>query len=148
MMKKLIKSIFGGRRKESMPQTKMGMLVERYQQRCADWLNQKSARLSVSTIVVLMSIFLMGGASFFVFVMFRSLTHFEAASPAIPADGRYTLPYGAGSAVVAPLSTAEIRLVEQYRSYMDSVSTKVFGKISPDSLGGDIKKYNSPIKKK
>jgi hypothetical protein len=148
MMKKLIKSIFGDRRKESTPQTKIAMLAERYQQRCAEWLNRKSARLSVSTIVVLMSIFLMGGASFFVFVMFRSLTHFEAASPAIPADGRYMLPYGAGSAAVAPLSTAEIRLVEQYRSYMDSVSTKVFGKNSPDSLSGDIKKYNSPIKKK
>jgi len=87
-MKKLIKSIFSQRRKEGAPQTRLGMFAERCQQRCADWLNNKIARLSVTTIVVSMSIFLMGGGTFFVFVMFRSLMYLDEGIPAIETGGR------------------------------------------------------------
>ncbi|WP_333627464.1 hypothetical protein [Sphingobacterium siyangense] len=149
-MKNLIKSIFGGARKQSAPQTRLGMLAERWQHRCADWLNRKTARLSVAAIVVSMSLLLMGGGTFFVFVMFRSLLYLDGAIPAKQSEGRYEVQYGssAGIAGTAILSREEIRLLEQYRSYVDSISLAAPDKIAQDSLDAIVKKYHSQTKSK
>ncbi|QRY55584.1 hypothetical protein [Sphingobacterium siyangense] len=149
-MKNLIKSIFGGRRTESAPQTRLGMLAERWQHRCADWLNRKTARLSVAAIVVSMSILLMGGGTFFVFVMFRSLLYLDEAIPAKQSEGRYEVPYGSSAGISGAEfhSKEEIRLLEQYRSYVDSISLAAPDRITHDGLDAIVKNYHSQIKNK
>ncbi len=149
-MKKLIKSIFSQRRKEGAPQTRLGMFAERCQQRCADWLNNKIARLSVTTIVVSMSIFLMGGGTFFVFVMFRSLMYLDEGIPAIETGGRSETPYGSSVRIfdTSVLSKEEIRLLKEYRSHIDSVSRTDSYRNYMDSRDTIIKNNHSNLKKK
>ncbi|MGJ1501341.1 hypothetical protein [Sphingobacterium multivorum] len=149
-MKKLIKSIFSQRRKEGASQTRLGMFAERCQQRCADWLNNKIARLSVTTIVVSMSIFLMGGGTFFVFVMFRSLMYLDEGMPAIETGGRSETPYGSSTRIfdTSVLSREEIRLLKEYRSHIDSVSRTDSYRNYMDSRDTIIKNNHSNLKKK
>ncbi|WP_286776809.1 MULTISPECIES: hypothetical protein [Sphingobacterium] len=97
-----------------------------------------------------MSIFLMGGGTFFVFVMFRSLMYLDEGIPAIETGGRSETPYGSSVRIfdTSVLSKEEIRLLKEYRSHIDSVSRTDSYRNYMDSRDTIIKNNHSNLKKK